>query len=133
MPKAFLGSALWSRYRNKEPILPTRSRIINDAFVLYNLFHYKINNLKNNYKVGFPLSKLNQNIEYLSNKHINYIIIDNKNIVTKNKFKHNNYSKYMIDINTYNRINHIIDKLKSTNYNDLNTLLPRFEALLHDK
>jgi len=46
-----------------------------DATVLNNIFNYKINELKNNIKVGFPISLIDNNKKILRDKKINYIVI----------------------------------------------------------
>ena len=46
-----------------------------DAKVLNNIFNYKINELKNNIKVGFPISLIDNNKKILRDKKINYIVI----------------------------------------------------------
>lgn len=79
-----------------------------DAVVLNNIFNYKINELKNNIKVGFPVSLIDKNIDILSSKKINYVIIDNKQIINSKEFKLNNYNKYSSSpfniISKYSRI-----------------------------
>ena len=67
-----------------------------DAVVLNNIFNYKITELKNNIKVGFPINLINKNIDILNNKKINYIIIDNKQIINSKEFKLNNYTKNIV-------------------------------------
>ena len=87
-----------------------------DALVLNQLFGYKILILKNNIKVGFPVRLIDKNTTIISQRKINYMIIDQKKIIDKNKYKFNNYTKYgsnicdMIHIIT--RINNISQRLK---------------------
>lgn len=87
-----------------------------DAVVLNNIFNYKIIELKNNIKVGFPINLFDKNIDILNSKKINYIIIDNKQIVNSKEFKLNNYTKYSSSpfniISKYSRIKNISEKLK---------------------
>ena len=65
------------------------------------------------------------------NKIFNYCIIEEKCILKKQNFKHNNYSKYSIDLSLYNRINEIIEKLKNMNTNEISLVLPRIERALN--
>lgn len=102
-----------------------------DAIILNKIFNYKINILTNTYKAGFPQSSLDLNLEKLEQKHINYCIIEEKCILKKQNFKHNNYSKYSIDFSLYNRINEIIEKLKNMNTNEISLVLPRIERALN--
>lgn len=49
-----------------------------DALVLNQLFGYKILILKNNIKVGFPVRLIDKNTTIISQRKINYMIIDQK-------------------------------------------------------
>ncbi|MGN0974193.1 MAG: hypothetical protein ACI4OT_05560, partial [Bacilli bacterium] len=76
-----------------------------DAIVLNELFNFKINELKNNIKVGFPLHSLDKYINSLNDYNINYLVIFNKEIITKKTFdnnSYNNYSKSVFDIISIN-------------------------------
>lgn len=88
----------------------------NDAIVMNKIFNYKIKQSTNFMKVGFPLSSLNKVIQYIENKSINYVVVEDK-IVQKKKYKNNNYSKYNIKLDNYeiliNRINKIYEVLKN--------------------
>lgn len=88
----------------------------NDAIVMNKIFNYKIKQSTNFMKVGFPLSSLNKVIQYIENKSINYVVVEDK-IVQKKKYKNNNYSKYNIKLDNYeiliNRINKIHEVLKN--------------------
>jgi DNA mismatch repair ATPase MutS len=65
-----------------------------DSIILNRLFNYKILELKNNIKVGFPLNSLDNVISKLKDLNINYIIINDKNIKEKYEVRDNNFSKY---------------------------------------
>lgn len=91
-----------------------------DATILNRLFDYKIVKLKNNIKSGFPTNNLEKVLDEINKKKINYVIIDNKNISFKKKFKSNNFKKYtnnifnIININTrIDNINNYIKQLKN--------------------
>lgn len=107
-----------------------------DATVLNQLFHYKINELKNNIKVGFPLSLIDRNISMIESKKINYIIIENNNIVKKMKYKFNNFRKYsssvfeVIQINS--RIQNICERLKklSNDHDHFSEILEKIEVII---
>lgn len=107
-----------------------------DAMILNNIFDYKIIELKNNIKVGFPLSLIDKNISIIESKKINYIMIENKNIVKKEKYKFNNFKKYytsifeMIQVNS--RIQTITNKLKklSGSCDRFNEILDQIEVMI---
>lgn len=87
-----------------------------DSIILNKIFNYKIVDLKNNVKNGFPISKLDIIINRLKDMNINYIIVENKSIINKYESEVNNFFKYtssvfeIISIN--NKIECIVDKLK---------------------
>ena len=87
-----------------------------DAVVLNKVFNFKINELKNNIKVGFPINSLEKYIGCLNELKINYLIIENKNIINKSSFENNKFKCYygsVFDIiSMNNRINNIYNKLK---------------------
>lgn len=97
-----------------------------DATVLNRIFNYKITELKNNIKIGFPINLIDKNIDILSIKKINYIIIENKQIVNSKEFKFNNYNKYSSSpfniISKYTRIKNISNKLKLISEDKLNMI-----------
>ena len=97
-----------------------------DATIMNYIFHYKITELKNNIKVGFPISLLDKNSDILSNKRINYIVIENKQIVNSKKFELNNYNQYSSSpfhiVSKYSRIKNISEKLKNISDDKLNMI-----------
>ena len=107
-----------------------------DSTILNKLFNYKIVELNNNIKVGFPLHKINEITSKLELLNINYLIIDNKNSVKKyendnNKFKDYTESVYKY-ININNRINNICTKLKGIkDSNKLEEILDQIESIIH--
>lgn len=105
-----------------------------DATVLNNIFNYKIVELKNNIKSGFPLNMLNDNIKIIESNKINYIIIDNKRIINKKSFtrnKFNAYTKSVFDIiSNSNRISNIVKKIESINNDSKDEVLNKIELLL---
>ena len=96
--------------------------------------NYKILNLKNNIKVGFPLGNINNVTSKLEELKINYIIIDNKSIVKKYENEDNNFKEFtssvfeVISINE--RINKIIDKLKSIDNDSIKEILDEIEMMM---
>ena len=66
-----------------------------DSLILNELFNYKIKRIKNNIKVGFPISKIDTIIKLIGN--INYVIVDKE--VKKIEFDDNKYNEYNYDIN----------------------------------
>lgn len=104
-----------------------------DAFVISNVMNYKIVDSKSYVKVGFPISSLEKVISTLENKYINYVVI-NKELVSKKKFKVNNFKKYS-DKNDYyiifNRINRINQVLHDNiNNNHMNDILDQVEKII---
>lgn len=93
-----------------------------DAFVLSNIFNFKIIESKNFLKSGFPISSIDRVLNILTKLSVNYIIID-KEVVEKEKFDSNNYNEYINNgnfINNLNRINKISEVLKTNlKYNSI--------------
>lgn len=105
-----------------------------DSIILNKLFNYKIINLKNNIKIGFPLGNIDIVLNKLENLKINYIIIDNKNIINKYENENNVFSNYTSSvyevININNRIEKIVDKLKSIDSDSINGVLNQIEIIV---
>lgn len=105
-----------------------------DSLILNKVFNYKILELKNNIKTGFPLNSLDTVINKLKELSINYIIIEDKNIKEKYEVENNNFSKYtssvfeVISIN--NRIDKIVDKLKSIHIDKVKEILDEIESMI---
>lgn len=74
---------------------------INDDAIIMNLiFDYKIKELPNYMRIGFPVPTLNKITKVLTEKEINYILFKNGEI-NPVKFNHNNYNKYIDKILDY--------------------------------
>ncbi|MGM9850356.1 MAG: hypothetical protein ACI31V_05625 [Bacilli bacterium] len=107
-----------------------------DSLILNKVFNYKILELKNNIKAGFPLNSLDTVITKLKELNINYIIVEDKDIKDKYESKNNNFSKYtksvfeVISIN--NRINKIVNKLKSIDNDSIKDILDEIENMIDD-
>lgn len=105
-----------------------------DSIILNKLFNYKIINLKNNIKIWFPLGNIDIVLNKLENLKINYIIIDNKNIINKYENENNVFSNYTSSvyevININNRIEKIVDKLKSIDSDSINGVLNQIEIIV---
>ena len=106
-----------------------------DSLILNKIFNYKILELKNNIKAGFPLNSLDNVINKLKELNINYIIIEDKNIKEKYEVENNNFSKYtqsvfeVISIN--NRIDKIVDKIKSLDNDRVKEILTEIENMIN--
>lgn len=108
-----------------------------DALILNKLFDYKLNELKNNLKVGFPLFSFDKVITVVSDNKINYLVIEDRKIVDKEKYKYNNFNKYtssvfnLVSINS--RINSISKKIRSIDDLDkINYILDKVEELINE-
>lgn len=105
-----------------------------DSIILNKLFNYKIINLKNNIKIGFPLNSIDLVLRKLEKLRINYVIIDNKNIINQKEYEDNNFSKFtssvfeIISINS--RIEKIIEKLKSIDNDSIKDILGKIESVV---
>ena len=105
-----------------------------DSLILNKVFNYKILELKNNIKAGFPLNSLDTVINKIKELSINYIIIEDKNIKEKYEVENNNFSKYtssvfeVISIN--NRIDKIVNKLKSIDNDKVKEILDEIESMI---
>lgn len=91
----------------------------NDAIIMNILFGYKLKPISSYIRIGFPLNSLNKVTSLLTEKEINYVILDNN--VDHVKFKHNNYNKYIDKIFDYelilSKINFITNKLNKNMFN----------------
>ena len=105
-----------------------------DSIILNKLFNYNIINLKNNIKIGFPLNSIDLVLRKLEKLRINYVIIDNKNIINQKEYEDNNFSKFtssvfeIISINS--RIEKIIEKLKSIDNDSIKDILGKIESVV---
>lgn len=107
-----------------------------DSIILNKIFNYKIVDLKNNVKIGFPISKLDIIINRLKDMNINYIIVENKSIINKYESEVNNFFKYtssvfeIISIN--NKIECIVDKLKKIDREDIYLVLDKIDSIINE-
>lgn len=95
----------------------------NDAYIISKIMNYKVKNISNNVRVGFPITSLNKVLDELSNNKINYIVIEKDEIYKisiKKKFRYNNYLNY--DNNRLIRINNIYSKILNCNNNVLDKI-----------
>lgn len=108
-----------------------------DAIILNKVFNYKLVDMKNNIKAGFPLTNYEKNINIIEKLKINYIIIEKENITNKKKFKFNNYCKYVSNvyyvIENRKRIDNILKKLNAISDNkDIGKLLDKIEGDINE-
>lgn len=80
-----------------------------EAYILNNLFDYKIKDVGGLKRVRFPIISFNKVIDKLKRFKINYIIVENG--VKKKKFNKNNYDKYISNLDIDKRINSIKERL----------------------
>lgn len=110
----------------------------NDAVIMNKIFNYKLVELKNGMKIGFPIALIDKNLNVLEKNKINYIIIEKNNIKLRKKFKFNNYYKYNEELdyvlNVCSRIQNITRKLQSIkDYKKIDFILSQIEGLLYEK
>ena len=66
----------------------------NDAFIMRELFNYKLNNLSNTFKIGFPLSNIDNVLNKIAEKNINYVVIIDDEVSQTKEFENNCYDNY---------------------------------------
>ncbi len=108
--------------------------IDNDSFIMNTIFNYKLKRLSNTFKVGFPISSLNNVLNKLNQSHINYIVV-NEDIILEENFEDNKYSIYKFENQDifYNsiRIEKIIKYLNENILSkELNNKLKQIENIL---
>lgn len=107
-----------------------------DAYILSNIFNYKLKNESNNIKVGFPIVSLNKVLNKLNELKINYLIVEKDSvykIVINKKFKNNKYNFYYKNYDNIKIINKRIDELfsylKTYDIEKIPDLLDKIESL----
>ena len=106
-----------------------------DALIINKIFNYKVKNISNTFKVGFPVKNIDKVINMIKDNHINYIFIDNYNIIDKYEDKYNRYNSYFFNINLLNyqcvKVDRIIKVLENNKLNlDFNDKLIKIDELL---
>lgn len=128
------------KIKYKEYVVLVKSGIFYECFnddigIMYSLFSYKIKNNGSNYVVGFPNNSLSKVLNVLEENKINYIVVEDNNIVDKYKTNKNRYLEYVTDLNKLIYINMKIDsiykKLQSNILNnDIEKILLKIEDIL---
>ena len=108
-----------------------------DAIVMNKIFNYKLVELKENVRIGFPISLIDKNLNILEKNKINYIIVEQKNIIARRKYKFNNYCKYSENLdyvlNVCSRIQSITKKLQYIkDYKKIENILNQIEEILYE-
>lgn len=99
----------------------------NDDYMISKIMNYKVKNISNNVRVGFPITSLNKVLDELNNNKINYNVIEKDEIYKisiKKKFRDNNYLNY--DNNRLIRINNIYNRIINCN----NNILDKIEEII---
>lgn len=113
-----------------------------DAYVLSNMFKYKIKKEKDVPFCGFPINSINRVKATLENKKINYMIIDsqdNYDINEKEDFKNlNNYEKEFLKSKKYVenkiRIENIYEYMnENSKKEEMKIILKEFEKIINAK
>lgn len=102
-----------------------------DVYILNNLFSYKIKEINGVKRVGFPVCSYDKVISKIKSFKINYVIIDDDEVIRK-KFNFNNYDKYVpTDLSLEDRINKVYDRLRVLKDNsNIIDVLDRLEEIL---
>lgn len=83
-----------------------------DCFLMNNLFDYKIKNIGDVQRTGFPLIAYNKVVSKFKSFKINYLVIEGVQVIKK-KFNNNNYDRYVRSNDSISvRVNRICEKLK---------------------
>lgn len=104
-----------------------------DAYLMHNTFGYTIKEIKNGYKVGFPI----QSIEKIKDKfnliQINFILIEDNKIIYSKSYDTNQYKSFVSKKNydiIFKRIDKITECLKKNIDNDIESTLTEIEGIL---
>lgn len=86
-----------------------------DAYVMHIIMGYKVSNGR----VGFPVSVIGKIENMLTEKQVNYLVIDKDKEVSKGKFSKNNYKKYL-DLGkkkymVHKREDELVEKIRNLN------------------
>ncbi len=100
-----------------------------DAYLMNKIFDYKIKELSNIKKVGFPIIALNRVINRLDSLKVNYLVYEN-GVSTKRKFNRNKYKRFFDILGTDDRIELIYRKLMERKNDNIEVLLKNIEELL---
>ena len=100
-----------------------------NAYVVNRIFGYKIKELSNIKKAGFPILALNKVTSRLDKLKINYIIYENGSI-TKRKFNLNKYKHFFDAPSIADRIELIYSKLLERKNDNIELLLEKIEEML---
>ena len=105
-----------------------------DAFILYKIFDYKLNNFKHGVKVGFPSSSLGKVEKQLMRLHLSYVVVD-KDRTRRKKARKNCYDAYSKGMDCFldnqKRIQKIYERLKSVSQLvDISKTLDKVEEIV---
>ena len=108
-----------------------------DALIMNKIFNYKISKLSNSFKVGFPVSNVDEVLDKLEELFINYVVFNKNEILFMKKFDNNKYNDYVVneDIIRYNLIliNYINDYLNNNLLNnDISNKLERIKDIINE-
>ena len=104
-----------------------------DAYVMHNVFGYTIKEIKNGYKVGFPIQSIDKIKSKFDLAQVNYAIIHDNVIICNKEYENNKYKKFVIMKNygvIYKRIDKIAETLKKNVDRDIESTLTEIEGLL---
>ena len=96
-----------------------------DAIILNRLLGYKVKRFSKTFKLGFPLSKIDDVINILKSKNINYVLYDNN--VKAKEFDNNSYKVILNYIKIDRITNYLYDNVLNDN---IDSVLERIEKLI---
>ena len=104
-----------------------------DAYLLFYLFGYKVNNDR----AGFPISSLNKIINTLDNKKINYMVCNNNDDKSTKDFKRKNTYYHYVEVSkeAYNleiKKLSIEKKIKSMPFSKIEKLYVMIEQFVNE-
>ena len=108
-----------------------------DAVIINNIAEYKLSKIADTVKCGFPISGIDKILNLLEYRHINYLVIENENIINEKDFDDNIYNSFNFDMDNikYNfmRINKITKELNEIAYSEISNLLDDIEGLINER
>lgn len=108
-----------------------------DAMIIHQILRYQLTRLSDTVKCGFPITNLEKVLTTLDTKEMNYVVIENKNIVRERSFENNIYSSFQFDTNVFKynviRINKIVKFLNDNVFHNISEKLEQIEEIIYGR